>query len=1036
MHLLKIHDDNTFSLARFSANRIPPYAILSHTWGAEDEEVTFQDIMCSSGLAKAGYAKILFCRDQAKQDNLKYFWVDSCCIDRSSSQELSEAINSMFNWYKSAERCYVFLSDVSNSAGADDTHARRWKSFFKTSRWFTRGWTLQELIAPHSVEFFSKEGIRLGDKQSLAQTIHDITGIAIDALGGGDLSHFSNIERFSWAEGRVTTRDEDAAYCLLGIFDVHMPLLYSEGKIKAMKRLEEEIEKSSTRSTSPIFPGEGQKCLKERQKCLEKRRELLASLRFDQIYARQTTIQDTHTTTCQWLLNKSEYKKWLDPTKSNEHHGFFWIKGHPGTGKSTLMKFAVEHVGNSLRDKITISFFFNARGDQLEKSTTGAYRSILLQLLERLPRLQDVFDSIPYSTVQTKYPWNLVTLQRLLKECIRRLDGASVICFIDALDECEEQQVRDMISFFESVGEIASKASSGHNFRTCFSSRHYPHITIKKSLELILSVQAEHNRDISNYIECELKIGHGKIAQQIRSILQEKASGIFMWVVLVVKILNKEHDSGRPYALKRRLHEIPASLHDLFRDIIMRDSNDRKELALCVQWILFAARPLRPEELFFAMLSEIEPDILSTLDPAEYALEVTQKFITNASKGLAEVTTSNFKVVQFIHESVKDFLLKEGLENIWPELGSNIQGQSHERLKQCCLSYMGIEDITHGLLPKCDMWTNLSRVSGLRDEVTAGFPFLEYAAGHFLYHADAAERFDVSQKDFIRNRQITSWIRLHDIYPSNLAIGHTAQVTLLYLLAEHNLSNLIKLLAIDLASECLDVGRERYGPPLFAAVVTSSIDVVDLFLESLTASPCCSTTPHNTERGYHKEEWALQAKGRDFQFPPQMTVLCYLSELGDSAMINLLLERTNLEPDEKDQRGQTPLLWAVEKGHKEVVKLLLATKKVNLDLPDANGQTPLSWAAEKGHEEIVRLLLKAGAIRINSNDHFGSTPLSWAARNGHEGVVKLLLETHKCCHDLKLKDEHTPLWWAERNGHQGVARLLKSHSHGSCVISI
>ncbi|KAH3950978.1 hypothetical protein HBI56_087340 [Parastagonospora nodorum] len=1030
MHLLEIHDDNTLSLARFSGNRIPPYAILSHTWGMENEEVTFQDIMCGSGSTKAGYAKILFCRDQAKQDNLEYFWVDSCCIDRSSSQELSEAINSMFNWYKSAERCYVFLSDVSNSAGAeDDTHARRWKSFFKTSRWFTRGWTLQELIAPRSVEFFSKEGIRLGDKQSLAQTIHEITKIAIDALWGGDLSQFSNIERFSWAEGRETTREEDAAYCLLGIFDVQMPLLYSEGKVKAMKRLIGKTKKSSTRSTSPIFPG-------ERQKLLEKRQELLASLRFDQIYARQTTIQDAHSTTCQWLLSKPEYKKWLDPTKSGEHHGFFWIKGHPGTGKSTLMKFAVEHVGNSLTDKITISFFFNARGAQLEKSTTGAYRSILLQLLERLPRLQNVFDSIPHSTVLTKYPWDLVTLQRLLRECIRRLDGTSVICFIDALDECEEQQVRDMISFFESVGEIASKASLGHNFHICFSSRHYPHITIKKSLELILSVQAEHNLDISNFIECELKIGSGRIAQQIRSILQEKASGIFMWVVLVVRILNKEHDSGRPYALKRRLREIPASLHDLFRDIIMRDSNDRKELALCVQWILFAARPLRPEELFFAVLSELEPEILSTLDPADYALNVTQKFITNASKGLAEVTTSNFKVVQFIHESVKDFLLKEGLENIWPELGSNIQGQSHERLKQCCLGYMGIEDITHGLLPKCDMLSNLSLVPGLRNEVTDGFPFLEYAAGHFLYHADAAELFGVSQKSFIRNRQITSWIRLHDIYPSNFAIGHTPEVTLLYLLAEHNLSNLIKLLAIDLASECLDVGKERYGPPLFAAVVTSSNDVVDLFLESLAVSQHCSITPHNTERGYHKEEWALQAMGHDFQFPHPKTVLCYLSELGDSAMLSLLLERTNLEPDEKDQGGQTPLLWAVEKGHEEIVKLLLSTKKVDVDWPDANGQTPLSWAAEKGHEEIARLLLKTSAVRINSNDQFGWTPLSWAARNGHEGVVKLLLETHKCCHDLKLKDEHTPLWWAERNGQHNVAKLLKSHSHGPCVISI
>jgi hypothetical protein len=113
------------------------------------------------------------------------------------------------------------------------------------------------------------------------------------------------------------------------------------------------------------------------------------------------------------------------------------------------------------------------------------------------------------------------------------------------------------------------------------------------------------------------------------------------------------------------------------------------------------------------------------------------------------------------------------------------------------------------------------------------------------------------------------------------------------------------------------VGKECYGPPLFAAVVTSSNDVVDLFLESLAVSQHCSIIPHSTERGYHKEEWALQAIGRDFQYPHRKTVLCYLSELGDSTMLSLLLERTKLEPDEKDQGGQTPLLWAVEKGYKE-----------------------------------------------------------------------------------------------------------------------
>jgi hypothetical protein len=157
------------------------YAILSHTWGQPNEEVTFED-MESSGRGKAGYKKIKFCGEQAARDGLQYFWVDSCCIKKSSDPELSEAINSMYRWYSRAARCYVYLSDV--SIGEDSGHPSQstWEWTFRASRWFSRGWTLQELLAPDSVEFFSQEGKKLGDKRSLARQIHEITGISLLAL--------------------------------------------------------------------------------------------------------------------------------------------------------------------------------------------------------------------------------------------------------------------------------------------------------------------------------------------------------------------------------------------------------------------------------------------------------------------------------------------------------------------------------------------------------------------------------------------------------------------------------------------------------------------------------------------------------------------------------------------------------------------------------------------------------------------------------------------------------------------------------------
>ncbi|PVH68258.1 HET-domain-containing protein, partial [Cadophora sp. DSE1049] len=166
---------------------------------------------------------------------------------KSNNTELAEAINSMFRWYRHAAKCYVYLSDVPRDASdADDAFCQLpWESAFRQSRWFTRGWILQELIAVESVEFFSKYWEQLGNKASLGIIIREITGIPDKALQGASLSDFSVAERMSWAERRVTTRKEDQAYSLLGIFDVYMPLIYSEGKEHAFKRLREVIKVSS-----------------------------------------------------------------------------------------------------------------------------------------------------------------------------------------------------------------------------------------------------------------------------------------------------------------------------------------------------------------------------------------------------------------------------------------------------------------------------------------------------------------------------------------------------------------------------------------------------------------------------------------------------------------------------------------------------------------------------------------------------------------------------------------------------------------------
>jgi hypothetical protein len=244
MRLLQRSAGDNFELHLFDDENPPPYAILSHTW-AEGQEITYSELVAGAGKDKIGYNKIQFCGRQAAADSLQYFWVDTCCIDKSISHELSTAINSMFRWYQRASKCYVYLSDVTVRDEIADAEAFRitWETAFRQSRWFTRGWTLQELVAPSCVEFFSKEGKRLGSRISLERQIHKVTSIPVEVLRGQSLAERSVEERMSWAVRRTTTLKEDRVYCLLGIFGVFLSLIYGEGEAYATLRLREEIHK-------------------------------------------------------------------------------------------------------------------------------------------------------------------------------------------------------------------------------------------------------------------------------------------------------------------------------------------------------------------------------------------------------------------------------------------------------------------------------------------------------------------------------------------------------------------------------------------------------------------------------------------------------------------------------------------------------------------------------------------------------------------------------------------------------------------------
>ncbi|KAI9765367.1 MAG: hypothetical protein M1840_007447 [Geoglossum simile] len=753
----------------------------------------------------------------------------------------------------------------------------------------------------------------------------------------------------------------------------------------------------------------------DRQVLQERRIRLLNLLKFDQVHARRMGVKAAHDKTCRWLLEDPEYQHWLDPTKFVEHHGFLWINGKPGAGKSTIMKFAYSHASHTMGNTTVISFFFHARGEDLEKSTAGMYRSLLWQLLEKVPNLQVVLDDpdlIPLSHSDCP-TWETEFLRSLLSLSIAKLDQRRLVCFVDALDECDREEVYEMVEDFQTLGRDA--VSKGSPLHICFSSRHYPFINIRNGRQLTLEKRPGHERDLEAYIYYKLNLEGGSKteADELRTEIRDRASGVFLWVILVVKMLNKEFGRGSTLVIrKRRLQEIPIELSKLFKDILMRDNEHPEHLLLSIQWIIYAKRPLKWEELYFAVISGLYPDNLTEWNPEEITVHDIKRFILSSSKGLAEITKSKAQTVQFIHESVRDFLLKEnGLRDLRREMGlgeENFQSLGHDQLKQCCHAYIKVDISGHvppgEALPKASS----DAAKELRLLTLAKFPFLEYATRYVLYHANAAA--DLPQDAFLGGFPLKAWINLDNLFEKYEIRRHTQTASLLYILAENGFTGLVSTTLRH--DPRINIQGERHQYPLFAALANSHRHAVKALLQQERNLP-------------QEDDISVQLEyGQGFAARKGQTPLLWALDRGHVTLAQLLIASRELSLGSKDRRGRTPLSWAAEKGHEAIVKLLLATEGADGDSKDKSSQTPLSWAAGRGHEAVVKLLLATEGVDVDSKNSYGKTPLSWAAGRGHEAVVKLLLATEGVDVDSKDQSSRTPLSWAAERGHEAVVKLL------------
>jgi ankyrin repeat protein len=668
--------------------------------------------------------------------------------------------------------------------------------------------------------------------------------------------------------------------------------------------------------------------------------------------------------------------------------------------------------------QIILSFFFHARGTVEEKSITGLYCSLLHQLFREAVELKD---SLEWMTVDgaravQRSGWHEEALKQTLKYAIKKLRTRPLMIFIDALDECDDHQATSMVGFFEELCDIAREAKV--QLKICFSSRHYPVIDIQNGIEVILEDEIGHTEDIKQYIKSNLRVGKIRKADTLQSDILEKSSCIFLWVVLVVGILNSEYRNGSTITkIRSRLEEIPSKLKDLFEMIITRDGENLDRLQICLKWILFATRPLELPELYFATQISIDKECSGFWDQDDVDLDQMKVFMRSSCKGLAEVTRKASEV-QFIHESVREFLLSK-YEDEWSRASSNFVGHSHEMLKNCCLAQLNVsisQDVDIAVpLPRA------FKAAQLRETINLKFPFLKYSVLNVLRHANNAQQNTIEQREFLTEFPLQRWIFFNNTLEQRDIRWYKDSVSFLYILAERNLADLIRIHSMK--ESCFDVEDERYGLPIFAALATGSYEAVQTFLEVQAETHPQESSLRRLCKQYSENRDKRMDLGRNFTFSQQRGVSSYIGDRSDEVILLFLLALGKLDIESKDNiYGRTPLSWATGNRCEAVVKLLLE-KGADIESEDNCGRTPLWWAIWNRNKAIVKLLLEKGANSESRDNRYGQTSLSSAAENGYEAMVKLLPEKGA---DNESSDHYsrTPLLLAIQNGCEAVVKLL------------
>ncbi|KAJ4183501.1 hypothetical protein NW759_017070, partial [Fusarium solani] len=699
-------------------------------------------------------------------------------------------------------------------------------------------------------------------------------------------------------------------------------------------------------------------------------------------------------------------------------------------------------ISNTREGVLILSFFFHGRGSELQKTPFGLFRSLLYQLLKEVPdALSDLVATFQQrcETIGKpgeKWQWHQHQLQRLFESSLPRvLETRPLLLFIDALDECGKENAVKLVKVFKSLLQ-GLPSSDLKEFRICFTCRHYPILDLGGVFEVCL--EDENRKDIATFVQYELSSFRERRLSTIPDLITERADGVFLWAMLVVKrVLDLELEGAGLKQIEAVILRVPQELDTLYRQLIQSMSLDSLKL---VQWICFATRPLSLDELRWAMLVDADCPHRSLYEcqaAGDYPSDDDgmKRRVQTLSCGLAEVTSPVHQGlfgrqgfigsgrVQFIHQSVKDFFVEKGLSALDESAKTEfVVGIAHHRLSRTCIRYLAMEEIGR---------------SASHDPYSLGssFPFLHYATTSWVAHTKQSDAISISQEDLLEyfagplNTLMERWVRVYRILERFSDDCPPEGTSLVHVMSRYGVIG--ALWAILERAEQVGInidGKDSDSrTPLWWAAAKGHEAVVRLLLDRgahTEAADKDGWTPlwraaangHEAvvrlllDRGAHTE--AADKNGR--------TLLWRATKNGHEAIVRLLLEK-GAHTEAADKDGWTPLSRAAANGHEAIVRLLL-DRGAHTEAADKDGWTPLWRAAANGHEAVVRLLLDRGA-HTEAADGYGRTLLSWAAEGGHETVVRLLLDRGAYTEAVDRWGQ-TPLWWAAERGYEAVVRLL------------